>query len=517
MKFGTKIGWILVAFSIVLSVWVISGIGSKATDVTDAYGTWTIDGGNLTAYSGPGGSITVPGTVTSIASEVFMNNESLTSVTMPDTVTSIGSGAFSGCTALQSVTLSANLTTIPEKAFYECYSLSSIDLSHVSTIGNYAFKGVNLSDVTLPAGLGPFSTNCFDEVPSLQNITVDASNSQWSSYAGCLYNNNQTILIRCPEGKGSIELAPSCVEIAANAFKNCNMAEVTIPASVTKIGEQSDWNPTVIYGYTGSAAETYAMNHGIHFEALGTGDGGGGSGGGSDQSTYYTVTFDVNGGNETISSQSVKSGEYATKPTDPTKTGYSFVGWYNGDTAWDFTSNAVTSNITLTAQWKQNGDGSGQTPGDPDKPTPTPGGTTYTVSFNLNGGTGNSTQQTVKAGEKATNPGNPTKKNCTFMGWSYGSSAGDMWNFETYTVNFNVTLTAVWKNANGSIDRGTTTGGTGGSSGNGGHVKDTTPKTADGDIDPRYFLSLSILLVGVAAILYSKRQKTEMISERRHR
>ncbi len=516
MKFGTKIGWILVAFSIVLSVWVISGIGSKA-DTTDANGFVTDDTGKtLTGYTGVGGSITIPGTVTSIASNAFVDQEGIISVTMPDTVTSLGTGVFSGCSGMQSITLSGKVTSIPDQTFYECYSLAGVDLSNITYIGNNAFKGVNISDITLPANLGPFATNCFDEVPSLQNITVDASNKQWSSYAGCLYNNNQTILTRCPEGKGSIELAPSCVEIAADAFKNCNMAEVTIPATVTKIREQSDWNPTVIYGYTGSAAETYAMNHGIHFEALGTGDGGGGSGGGSDQSTYYTVTFDVNGGNETISSQSVKSGEYATKPTDPTKTGYSFVGWYNGDTAWDFTSNAVMSNITLTAQWKQNGDG-GQTPGDPDKPTPTPGGTTYTVSFNLNGGTGNSTTQTVKAGEKATNPGNPTKKNCTFMGWSYGSSAGDMWNFETYTVNFNVTLTAVWKNANGSIDRGTTTGGTGGSSGNGGHVKDTTPKTADGDLDPRYFLSLSFLLVGVAAILYSKRQKTEMIAERRHR
>ena len=477
MKFGTKIGWILVAFSIVLSVWVISGIGSKATDVTDAYGTWTIDGGNLTAYSGPGGSITVPGTVTSIASEVFMNNESLTSVTMPDTVTSIGSGAFSGCTALQSVTLSANLTTIPEKAFYECYSLSSIDLSHVSTIGNYAFKGVNLSDVTLPAGLGPFSTNCFDEVPSLQNITVDASNSQWSSYAGCLYNNNQTILIRCPEGKGSIELAPSCVEIAANAFKNCNMAEVTIPASVTKIGEQPDWVPTVIYGYTGSAAETYAMNHGIHFEALDSGDG---SSGTTDTTTPDTTTPDTTTPDTTTPDTTTPDTTTPDTTTPDTTT---------PDTT---TPDTTTPNTTTTT-------------------------TTYTVTFNLNGGTGNSTTQTVKAGEKATNPGNPTKKNCTFMGWSYGSSAGDMWNFETYTVNFNVTLTAVWKNANGSIDRGTTTGGTGGSSGNGGHVKDTTPKTADGDLDPRYFLSLSFLLVGVAAILYSKRQKTEMIAERRHR
>lgn len=68
-----------------------------------------------------------------------------------------------------------------------------------------------------------------------------------------------------------------------------------------------------------------------------------------DDPTYYTVTFNTDGGS-TVSSQTVESGKTATKPADPTKEGYTFAGWYNGDTEFDFATQ-ITANITLTAHW----------------------------------------------------------------------------------------------------------------------------------------------------------------------
>ena len=41
----------------------------------------------------------------------------------------------------------------------------------------------------------------------------------------------------------------------------------------------------------------------------------------------YTVTFDSNGGSE-VKTETVKIGQHITKPTDPTRSGYKFVGWY---------------------------------------------------------------------------------------------------------------------------------------------------------------------------------------------
>lgn len=63
----------------------------------------------------------------------------------------------------------------------------------------------------------------------------------------------------------------------------------------------------------------------------------------------YTVTFNTMGGS-TVEQKIVTSGGKVEKPTDPTKTGYTFSGWYNGESAFDFET-AITENLTLTARW----------------------------------------------------------------------------------------------------------------------------------------------------------------------
>ena len=70
-----------------------------------------------------------------------------------------------------------------------------------------------------------------------------------------------------------------------------------------------------------------------------------------DNVTPYAVTFDYN--NDTSSeTQTVYYGKTVTAPAEPKKYCYDFVGWYNGDTLYDFNS-PVTSNLTLTAQWQE--------------------------------------------------------------------------------------------------------------------------------------------------------------------
>ena len=64
----------------------------------------------------------------------------------------------------------------------------------------------------------------------------------------------------------------------------------------------------------------------------------------------YTVTFNSDGGSD-VASATVTDGEKATKPTDPTKTGYTFGGWYLGEAAFNFESVAITENVTLKAKW----------------------------------------------------------------------------------------------------------------------------------------------------------------------
>jgi len=80
-----------------------------------------------------------------------------------------------------------------------------------------------------------------------------------------------------------------------------------------------------------------------------------------DTDDVFTVTFDSNGGSE-VSPQTVKSGEKATEPKDPTRTDYTFDAWYKETeftNKWNFAADIVTSNITLHAKWISAGNGNG--------------------------------------------------------------------------------------------------------------------------------------------------------------
>ena len=69
----------------------------------------------------------------------------------------------------------------------------------------------------------------------------------------------------------------------------------------------------------------------------------------------YTVTFNSNGGS-TVASQTVKYNDKAKEPTAPTKSGYTFAGWYTEEqltNTYNF-GTLVTKDITLYAKWNTN-------------------------------------------------------------------------------------------------------------------------------------------------------------------
>ena len=72
---------------------------------------------------------------------------------------------------------------------------------------------------------------------------------------------------------------------------------------------------------------------------------------GGDDPESFTVSFDVAGGS-TVTSQLINKGECATLPLEPTKDGYTFAGWYSGETAWDFAT-PITADTALTAKWEK--------------------------------------------------------------------------------------------------------------------------------------------------------------------
>lgn len=68
--------------------------------------------------------------------------------------------------------------------------------------------------------------------------------------------------------------------------------------------------------------------------------------------TYYDVIFDSNGGTAVDTQKNVQYGTTATKPENPTREGYRFLGWFTKDgEAFDF-STPITKSMTLTAKWE---------------------------------------------------------------------------------------------------------------------------------------------------------------------
>ena len=134
----------------------------------------------------------------------------------------------------------------------------------------------------------------------------------------------------------------------------------------------------------------------------------------------YTVKFDLNGGDGNIADQKVKEGSTIDRPANPTREGYTFMGWQYEDSDWNFL-NTVTSNMTLTAQWKLN---------EVKK---------YTVAFDTADGT-SIDPQTIKDGGKVSKPDDPTREGYEFKGWTLNGVDYDF----TAPVKADLVLTAVW-------------------------------------------------------------------------
>jgi uncharacterized repeat protein (TIGR02543 family) len=237
-----------------------------------------------------------------------------------------------------------------------------------------------------------------------------------------------------------------------------NEAHVTPLASGVSTAPSGTVNSQdIIHGE--KAAEPQAPNFpGYTFEGWFTGDGTGGVWGNewnfltntvSAETTLYakwkginyTVTFDLDGGtiggSPTTPQQTITWGGHVPYfAQEPVKAHYTFIGWYENNTAWNFAIDAVQRNITLVAKYAP---------------------IVWTVAFDLN--TSNAPPlppgfnqmpsssvpaQTVNDGAKAVAPTVPSWTGYTFAGW-YENSAltGAQWNFNT-NVTGNKTLYAKW-------------------------------------------------------------------------
>lgn len=148
-----------------------------------------------------------------------------------------------------------------------------------------------------------------------------------------------------------------------------------------------------------------------------------------EETKTYTITFDYNYSGSTSTTQTVEEGSTVTKPSDPTRDGYTFDDWYTTSSCTsgsevDFTAE-IYANATYYAGWTEEAAAV----------------TEYTVTFVISDST--STTQTVVSGETVTVPDDPENGNYIFSGWYSDEACTTSYDFSA-EITEDTTIYAGW-------------------------------------------------------------------------
>ncbi len=136
----------------------------------------------LTGYTGPGGSVVIPTSISNLPVTGLYNtfgafpwnqNTTITDVTIPSSVASIGYSAFSDCIALTNVVIPPSVTSIGEFAFNDT-ALAMITIpSSVTSIGDDAFSDcTNVTSLTIPSNVVSLGVGAFCFCCGLTNVVL---------------------------------------------------------------------------------------------------------------------------------------------------------------------------------------------------------------------------------------------------------------------------------------------------------------------------------------------------------
>jgi len=197
-------------------------------------------------------SVTIPDTVTYIGDYTFRNCNILTTVKIGKNVKSIGNSAFNNCTNLSKITIPSDVETIGDSAFRDCVSLNAVKIpSSVKIIGSDEFNGcVNLKTVNILSGVKTIGTGAFFGCANLKTIIIPDSvaeigpsafyNTEWYDKKpnGIVYAGKVAYKYK-GEKSGSLTIKAGTKSITGYAFERLDITSVTIPDSVTVIGESA--------------------------------------------------------------------------------------------------------------------------------------------------------------------------------------------------------------------------------------------------------------------------------------
>jgi uncharacterized repeat protein (TIGR02543 family) len=143
---------------------------------------------------------------------------------------------------------------------------------------------------------------------------------------------------------------------------------------------------------------------------------------------YYSIAYELNGGVNHPANDTIYTVEDTVRLYAPTKTGYEFAGWAEGDRI----ARDSTGNRTFTAQWHI---------------------IYYSIAYELNGGVNHPANDTIYTVEDTVRLYAPTKTGYEFAGWAEGDRiARDSTGNRTFTAQWHIIHYSITYELNGGVN-----------------------------------------------------------------
>ena len=359
-------------------------------------------GNSAFEYCGKLTDITIPNSVKTIGYDAFSYCSGLTDITIPDSVTYIDTEAFQGCFNLKTLNLSSNVTYIGNNAFDYCYQLTKITIPEsVTSIADSAFRYcTNLTDVVISSSVTSMGDFAFADCDKLTHITIPKSityvpintfmNSPESltihgyigSAAETFAKENDINFVAIAEPTNTPMLT---VEPTSTPAPTTEPTATPVPVKVSKltlkqttqnmyvgksftltatVSPANATNKAVTYTSSKPSVATVNANGKVTAKSAGTtvitakANDGSSSIATCTVNVGYKIIYKLNGGKNNKSNPSLYTKASNVKLAPPTKTGYTFDGWF---TTKNFKSGSkitaisqkATGTKTVYAKWKK--------------------------------------------------------------------------------------------------------------------------------------------------------------------
>lgn len=371
----------------------LTSIGSQAFSIINANGGNSAGGDDYKRYytdkidNGGIKNIILPESVKTIGSGAFFGQRNVKKIVIPESVTSIQGQAFQMIPALEELEVYASLDKVSGSSFNEVfwsntrndstitgklkkvilgesYSATGkigsalfcgldfdeidIQMNNIQNLGSSMFmKNKKLKSFTVPKTVKVINQAAFYETTALKDITIP-KNVQTMDVEAFRKSGLEKIWIL---NKDLVIKEPTTEDVTEEESAAKTKVYIYDPKETVKDFIAIPKN-VIIYGYAGSTAEVYAKKNGNKFVVI---------------NPENKVIFDSVGGSK-VEEQTIECGEFAKKPADPAKEGYTFKGWYTNKectNAFDFDKDSIKEETTLYAKWEKNSSTKPVTPTEP--------------------------------------------------------------------------------------------------------------------------------------------------------